>query len=138
MQLSLMCLIKDLPLQNAVFFIDCFWNDSQIFAEIYCGFLWCGIFQHPLDVMNHQDVLLYPCENQCRNKVLNFLILFLCKKSWNSSFSHCIKNKFSVNDTHREKLYFTQFSIRMAAWLLLTFYICLHNQLSSIYSSITY
>ena len=34
----------------------------------------------------------------------------------------------------REKLCFTQFSTRMAAWLLLTFFICLHNQLSSIHS----
>ena len=45
---------------------------------------------------------------------------------------------FPVNGTHREKLCFTQFSIRMAAWLLLTFSICLHNQLSSIYLIITY
>ena len=37
-----------------------------------------------------------------------------------------------INDTHREKLYgFIQFSTRMAGWLLLTFFICLHNQLSS-------
>ena len=28
---------------------------------------------------------------------------------------------YSLNDTHREKLCFTQFSARMAAWLLLTF-----------------
>ena len=41
-------------------------------------------------------------------------------------------------DTHREKLCFTQFSTRMAGWLLLTFFICLHNKLSSIHSSITY
>ena len=40
-------------------------------------------------------------------------------------------------DAHREKPCFTQFSTRMAAWLLLTFFICLHNQLSSIYSIIT-
>ena len=39
-----------------------------------------------------------------------------------------------VNDAHREKLCFTQFITRMAAWLLLTFFICLHNQLSSVYS----
>ena len=41
---------------------------------------------------------------------------------------------YSLNDTHREKLCFTQFSARMAAWLLLAFFICLHNQLSYIYS----
>ena len=40
-------------------------------------------------------------------------------------------------DTQREKLCFIQFSTRMASWLLLTFLICLHNQLSSILQSIT-
>ena len=35
-----------------------------------------------------------------------------------------------LNDTRREKLCFTQFRARMAAWLLLTFFIYLHNQLS--------
>ena len=35
------------------------------------------------------------------------------------------------NDTHREKLCFTQFSTTMAAWLLLTFSISSHNQFSS-------
>ena len=42
-----------------------------------------------------------------------------------------------LNDTQREKLCFTQFSKIMAAWLLLTFFTCLHNQLSSIHSIIT-
>ena len=37
-----------------------------------------------------------------------------------------------------EKLCFIQFSTRMANWLLLTFFICLHNQLSSIHSTIHY
>ena len=40
------------------------------------------------------------------------------------------------NDTHREKLCLTQFSIRMAAWL--TFFICLDNELSTIHFIITY
>ena len=40
-----------------------------------------------------------------------------------------------LNDAHRERLCFTQFSTRMAAWLLLTFFICLHDQLSSIRST---
>ena len=52
---------------------------------------------------------------------------------------------YSFNDTHREKLRFTEFSTRMAGWLcftqlstgmacwlLLTLLICLQNQLSSI------
>ena len=42
-----------------------------------------------------------------------------------------------LNDTHRERLGFTQFSTGMAGWLLLIFLICLHNQLSSIYSIIS-
>ena len=42
------------------------------------------------------------------------------------------------NDMHREKPRPTQFCTRMAVWLLLTFFICLQNQLSSIHSIITY
>ena len=42
------------------------------------------------------------------------------------------------NETHTEKLYFTQFSTRTTDWLLLTFFIRLHNQLSSIHSIMTY
>ena len=41
----------------------------------------------------------------------------------------------SFNDTHREKLCFIQFSIIVGS-LLLTFFICLHDQLSSIMHSI--
>ena len=37
-----------------------------------------------------------------------------------------------------DKNCFTQFNTRMVAWLLLTFLICLHNQLSSIHSIIIY
>ena len=37
-----------------------------------------------------------------------------------------------------KSLCFAQFSIRMAAWLLLTFFVCLHNQLSPIHSIIVY
>ena len=44
----------------------------------------------------------------------------------------------NFNDTHREKLCFTQFSTRTTAWLLLTLLICLQNQLRSIYSIIAY
>ena len=39
----------------------------------------------------------------------------------------------SINDTHREKLRFTQFSTKMAAWLLLTFFICFQNQFCLLY-----
>ena len=40
------------------------------------------------------------------------------------------------NNTHREKLSLTQFSkrfIEIEAWLLLTFFICLYDQLNSIH-----
>ena len=37
-----------------------------------------------------------------------------------------------VNDTHREKLCFTQFSIRMAVWLILTVLISFHNQFKNV------
>ena len=40
-------------------------------------------------------------------------------------------SKEAVNDTHKEKL------IKIETWLLLTFFICLLNQLSSIHSIIT-
>ena len=50
-----------------------------------------------------------------------------------------IYEKFnSLNDTHREKLCFTQISTRMAAWLFPTFFICLHNQLGSVHSFMMY
>ena len=42
-----------------------------------------------------------------------------------------------INDTLREKMCFTQFSTRMPALLFLTFFICSHNQLSSIHSIVT-
>ena len=32
-----------------------------------------------------------------------------------------------LEDTHREKICFTQFSTRMDAWLLLTFSLCVHK-----------
>ena len=56
-------------------------------------------------------------------------------------FTFQIRNVIHLNannDTHREKLCFARFSRRMAAWLLLTFLICLHNQLIPIHSIITY
>ena len=63
--------------------------------------------------------------------------------SWSTSRRHRIIKPVHqlhyFNDTHREKLNFIQFSTRMADWLLLTFLICLYNQLSSItHFSITY
>ena len=60
------------------------------------------------------------------NAVLSTALLKLCR------------NLCLYNDTHREKLRFTKFSTKMAAWLLLDFFICLRNHLSSIHSIVTY
>ena len=46
------------------------------------------------------------------------------------NFSGCL------NDIHREKLCYTKFNTKKAASLFLTFFICLHNKLSSMH--ITY
>ena len=45
---------------------------------------------------------------------------------------------FFINGTHRENLFYFQWLTRMVDWLLLTVFICLHNQLSSIHSIISY
>ena len=42
----------------------------------------------------------------------------------------------SLNDTHMEELDSVQKFIEIQGWLLLTFFICLHNQLSSFNSII--
>ena len=50
-------------------------------------------------------------------------------------------NPVAINDAHRKKRCFTQFNTRfieIETWLLLTFFIFLHNQLSSIHSIVTY
>ena len=49
---------------------------------------------------------------------------------------HDIHSFFLINDTHREKLCFIHFITRIYSWLLLTFLICLHSQLSSITRSL--
>ena len=41
-----------------------------------------------------------------------------------------------INDTHMEELDSVQKFIEIQSWLLLTFFICLHNQLSSFNSII--
>ena len=58
--------------------------------------------------------------------VVNF-DLFLHHMEVKSAYLHT-----PINNTYKEKLCFTHFSTRMATWLLLTFYICEHNQLSRI------
>ena len=49
---------------------------------------------------------------------------------------HTDLNKCIINDTHMEELDSVQKFIEKQGWLLLTFFICLHNQLSS-FNSIT-
>ena len=55
-----------------------------------------------------------------------------------NNIDHCHRAAILKKISFREKLCFTQFSKRMAACLLMTFLICLHNQLSYIHSVITY
>ena len=62
-----------------------------------------------------------------------FLLVFLPAVSGTSELQIGF---IDFNDTHRQKLGLTQFITRMAAWLLLTFFVYLHNQLSSIHSII--
>ena len=51
-------------------------------------------------------------------------------------FATSLRLVSSLNDTHmKEFLCFTEFSTKIS-WLLLTFFICLHNQLSSFNSII--
>ena len=56
----------------------------------------------------------------CKTVVLENFAKFTGKHLFRSLF---------FNDTHRNKLCFIQFSIRMAGWLPLTIVICLRNQL---------
>ena len=56
----------------------------------------------------------------CKTVVLENFAKFTGKHLFRSLF---------FNDTHRNKLCFIQFSIRMASWLPLTIIICLRNQL---------
>ena len=48
-----------------------------------------------------------------------------------------LKNSLLLTRLTGKDWCFTQFSTGMAGWLLLIFLICLHNQLSSIYSIIS-
>ena len=45
-------------------------------------------------------------------------MLFIHSLSW---LKKAVRIYYILNDTHKEKLSFTQFSTRIAAWLLLTF-----------------
>ena len=47
-----------------------------------------------------------------------------------------MKRTFLINDTHMQELDSVQKFIQIQGWLLLMFFICLHNQLSSLNSII--
>ena len=47
------------------------------------------------------------------------------------SHAHFTIISLSVNDTHMEELDSVQKFVETQGWLLLTFFMCLHNQLSS-------
>ena len=69
-------------------------------------------------------------------KMCLIIIMIICIKQHRTIIGSSIHEK--VSNTHRGKFCFTQFSARMAALLLLVFSICLHDQLTSINSIITY
>ena len=88
----------------------------------------------------------HPCQSLFLNKVAGLTPAHLSKKRlWHRCFpvtvdkflttpflsEHLQWLRLCFNDTHGENVCFNQFSKRMAAWLLLTFLICLHNQLKS-------
>ena len=83
--------------------------------------------------------LYYSMEQRKREKIMPFYTVLQAVVWW-YLFIPFHRQLFggTFYDTQRDKLGFTQFIIRMAAWLLLTFFICLHNQLSSLHSNITY
>ena len=65
---------------------------------------------------------------------------FSTKIYWGTGFAasdvfHILLTQ-SINDTHMEELVLVQKFIEIQVWLLLTFFICLHDQLSSFNSII--
>ena len=66
--------------------------------------------------------------------LVKHLLTFDATFNENSTINKNSCQLLSINDTHREKLYFTQFILQefteTNTWLLLTFFICLQNQLS--------
>ena len=66
----------------------------------------------------------------CRRKKIVWSSIFYSKE-WRKTIIHRTNVLILFNNTHRGKLRFIQFSTRMAGWLLLSFFICLPNQLSS-------
>ena len=66
-------------------------------------------------------------------------LIFVKRLIWLIPFNHYMC--FNLNDTHRVNcvsLNSVQGLIEIEAWLLLTFFLCLHNQLTSIDSNVTY
>ena len=107
---------------------------------IYWWFQWFRSQSFPLNSLNIWGKIWKGCLILIFFKFQNFLPTHQKKKSFTSSHSYFKKKILSkiLYGNHMEKLCFTQISTRIAAWLLLTFFKCLHNQLSSIHSITTY
>ena len=91
----------------------------------------------PLKIQWRSGGRIEPTEQKRRTQVgcdwFFFLkFIFYINKTFKRILFH------ELNDTHKENLCLTHISNIMAVWLLLTFFICLHNQLSSVRSIITY
>ena len=84
------------------------------------------------------DFSLFENQHWHRQKWFEEKELFVVMKMGLKCKYQILYNILVTDDTYREKLCFTQFSTRMAAWLLLTFFTCLHKQLNSVHSIITY
>ena len=104
------------------------------------GFLICqGSYYNENSLVLEQATFIFEMElyfwfgNHTLFYVLHFLELFLVIAI---TFPNIQIFFLPFNDTHREELCLIKFGTRMAGWLLLTFLICLHNQLSYIIRSI--
>ena len=134
-------------LSNTLRLVFCCWKIIYILHPRY----------HP-KIIRH--ILKNKQKNSCSciHEIIQLITIKMKMKMKNKSHSYHINRSWSrhghkyskykkflimlmlicINDTHKEKLCFTLFSRRMAARLLLTFFVCLHNQLSSTHSTITY
>ena len=126
-------------IQFKMFIFEKEWNKLK--NILLCSFR--GILTKYLGTLFNYKLIINYCEFLMafinRTRVLVGIVMFKAHWRNNKTFSHNNgKLLLLLSDTHREKQGFTQFSTGMAGWLLLTFFICLHNELSSIHSTITY
>ena len=88
-----------------------------------------GIFIVNAEHLSHIDLLFLLLN---LNRKLSVDHEWIIKYIWNGSFLF-----FNLTILTRKDLCFIQFSTGKACWLLLIFFICLHNQLSFIHSIIS-